>query len=354
MKYNELGSFIKYLNYNYDNGNIRKISNDVINFHVSYENPNVFNLLTFRLQQYPIYTIKDEYKKLFEKLYSIGNIINSEEEKEYVKKLINTNFNDFFVKIAKGKYDELNPEFPFYAVNLPSYHDVNVSKDTIYINENNIDKRINIYINEIYNHLNEKLNEAGHYGSYKRLEKELGVVLFEDIRYDVNPVLCDYILGIYNRMINNSGNLKNKKLFIEICKIRELEIMKVVSNLIILFNLYNIFDEYNSYLYKILINKKYNELLEFYKDILYKNKNMKEIDNDIKYLLSRNENYKNEVMEDTLFNKLIHDLNFNHGLISETESFDLNIVLENDELFVNTYTDKNKTNNNHVLKKEVT
>ena len=353
MKYNELGSFIKFLNYNYDSGNIRKISNDVINFHVKYDNPNTFNLLTFRLQQYPIYTINDEYKKLFEKLYSIGNIINSDEEKEYVEKLINTNFNDFFVKIAKEKYNELNPEFPFYAVTLPSYHGVKVSKDTIYINENNLDKRIDIFVSEIYNHLNKKLKEAGHYGSYKKLEKELGVVLFEDIRYDVNPVLCNYILDIYSRIINNSGNLKNKKLFIEICKIKQLEVMRVVSNLIILFNLYDLFDECNTYLYKILVNKKYYELYEFYNEVLYKNKNMKKIDNDIKLLLSRKENYKNEVMEDTLFNKLIHDLNFNHGLISETESFDLNIILENDNVFVNNYTDKDKNTKKNLLKKEV-
>ena len=353
MKYNDLIGLIEFEKYNYDNYNIAKISNDIFNYHIKYDNPDVFSLLLFRLQQYPKYIIDEDYKKIFEKLYSLGSKINTEEEKEYVRKLVDLNFSSFFQNLEKSK-DNLVIEFPFFAVSLPSYHNVKVSKDDVEIDIYD-EERVEKYVDEIYNHVDKKIEEAGHYGSYKKLEQTLGPVLFEEIRYDVNPVLCDYIIDIYNRFINNSGNLKDKKLFLMICKVKNIEIMRVVNNLIILFEMYDVFYTYNEQLYRYINMKEYEKLYIFYTELLNKNKNFKKINENIDLLINREENYKTHDMEDVLFETLIHDLNAHHGLINEIESRELNIVLENNRIFENKcfYSDKNTNKKEKRIIKEM-
>lgn len=350
MKYSELRALIEHSKFNYERCNIKDIKPDIFNFSVKYDNTDIFDLFFYRLQQNPLYLIDDCYKKCFEKLYSMGNMLDLE-EKEYVKELINTNFNGFFKLLEKKEYDKLNPEFPLFSANLPSLKEVKLNKDTIYLNEKDSYKLVEGYTNEIYNHVTLKLNEAGHYESYKRIEKVVGPAIFEEIRYDINPVLSNYILDIYKRMLNNSGNLKNKELFITICKIKDINIMKIVHNLIVLFDIYDVFNIYNTYLNTLVNENNPENLLEFYRKILYKNKHLIEIDDNIKFILSRDYYYLNHIThknDDVMLDKVVSDLCFSTGKISEEESRNLDFILDENIL----YKDKDMEKEN-ILKKEI-
>ena len=352
MKYNELRALIEHSKSNYERCYIKDIKPDIFNFSVKYDNTDVFDLFFYRLQQNPLYLIDDRYKKCFEKLYSMGNMLDTE-EKEYVKELINTNFNSFFNLLEKKEYDKLNPEFPFFNAHLPSLREVKLSKDTIYLNEKDPYKLVERYTNEIYNHITLKLDEAGHYESYRKVEKVVGPAIFEEVRYSINPVLSNYILDIYERMLNNSGNLKNKELFINICMIKDINIMKIVHNLIVLFDIYDVFNVYNTYLNTLIKENNPENLLEFYKKILYKNKHLIEIDDNIKFILSRDYYILNHIShknDDVMLDKVVSDLCFSNGKISEEESINLDIILDENILYKDQDKEKQKEN---ILKKEI-
>lgn len=344
MTYRQFASLITKSLFELEQKNISYISSDVLRLSATYDNPGLCDTLYFRMQQ------EEESKKYksLQKLFSVCDIADKEEEKEYIKRIIYENVIQLFEKIKKKDYENIEISIPGMAFNLPCYHNnVKINFEDVIISDKTSDESmVDKFCNTLYDYIKNKLEEAGHYKSYIQLQAKLGPVIFEEIRYDLNPLNCDYIIELYDLLLNNSGNLINKKFFIMVCKIKEKHYLKLIINIIKLLNFYGLYENFKDELYKIVENKDYKDLYHLYKHILYKNKNFKYIDKYLEDFLKNGIFYEEKT---DLMDELINDLNFHYGKVTEEES-NLYLVLNNDNRF--SYEDDELSYGNETLKKD--
>ena len=114
----------------------------------------------------------------------------------------------------------------------------------------------------IYDKIKNYLMENGYLSSYHEINEKVGDSIFEEIRYDLNILLSKYILEAYDLLLNNSGNLINKPLFLSITKLENIELGSMVVNILYLIKYYGLNNKLYETLVYIIDNKKYYLLLD--------------------------------------------------------------------------------------------
>lgn len=335
MTYYELCGLLDKTKYEYDCNNIEIISSDVLRACVQNDNYDLANILYFRMQQCPE---ADNYPEL-EKLFSLCSLALSKEEKEYVKKGLNNNVTDLFRKIKNEDFDfeKMKPDVPMLACSLPMVVKKNeISTEIISEKTYSDNRQVNKVLNSLYEQMRDTLNDNGHYFAYKEIEKKVGSAIFEEIRYELNPILYKYILRLYDMLLNNSGNLRNKKLFVEACKLEEISYIKILINTLFLIDYYSLDKNLEIKVCDALVNKNYDKLYTIYKSLLNKNTNFYDISNKINDLLKPKQVYVHTNSMVTL----IDDLNFNKGKLTYKEASNLYVILEDKTKLINQGNDK--------------
>lgn len=337
MTYFELGNFLEGIIREYEFRNIKNIDSKVIKKYIENDNGELADFVFFRAQQ-----IEDisKYPSIY-KMFDLCSLALSEEERKYVRKKIDSAISSIIDKKESYNFDELSSSKNKSLEKSRAFIEDNIqdflilenyeNKETLWLDRdvctNESDLKDDVF-DIIYDKIKNYLMENGYLSSYHEINEKVGDSIFEEIRYDLNILLSKYILEAYDLLLNNSGNLINKHLFLSITKLENIELGRMVVNILYLIKYYGLNNKLYDTLVYIIDNKKYEKLYELHDNMLKYNANYTSVNYKIDKLVNSNVLYQQKIVLEDLCN----DIDWHNGKFTYDDASNLYVILQEENI----------------------
>jgi hypothetical protein len=238
MTYNELEALLDHIKYNTEQGNIN-LKIEILNLCLNGTSKGLNNILFWRFAQREGAIEYPELISLFEMRNSIYSKSQLESYEGFLDNVIE--------KFEKGGRN-LGDEF-YKLLNNDTTHTLFKEKAS-----------------ELFNVLKKDAKAL-----YKDLNNLVGDAIFEEIRYDLNPILGNYIAELYNLMQDEVGNLFNKKMFVSACHFQTIDEIKLLINIISLAKYYDVLADLKLKIAADVEARHFNNLYDLHEMLLNRN-----------------------------------------------------------------------------------